>query len=167
MTEIRLIGSSIQPARGLYSARLTDLGKPEFFVDQLIKPFVAFTALDARRYSDEQLRAFAKAVLDQGCVYVCAWGPESGRVETAFDEVAADAELAGEPYASIVMTTSHDESLDAALRYSVFAALPPDAEARAVVALSEDRWADEIEPRFADSERLNADVLSADEEDRS
>jgi hypothetical protein len=131
-----------------------------------VKPFVAFTALDARRLSDDELHVLARTLLDQGCVYACAWGPESARVETAFDVVAVQAELEGRPYVDdVVMTTSHaDESLDSALWFSLFAAFPPDLEARAVVAIADDEWYEQIGRRLADRDQLNADVLAEEEE---
>jgi hypothetical protein len=87
-------------------------------------------------------------------------------VETAFDLVAVEADLAGQPSVEdVVMTTSHDdESLDDALWFSLFTAFPPDVEARAVLAVSEETWASEIELRFADCKRWSADVLRADKE---
>jgi hypothetical protein len=45
----------------------------------------------------------------------------------------------------------------------VFTAFPPDVEARAVLAVSEEVWANEIVLRFADCGRWSADVLRADE----
>ena len=166
MIEIQLIGSSTAPERDLYVGRVVDLDEWPATVAAPREPFVAFTALDARRLTHEQLREFASKLLNQGCVYACAWGADSGRVETAFDLVAVEADLAGQPFvADVVMTTSHeDESLDDALWFSVFTAFPPDVDARAVLAVAEETWASEIELRLADCERWSADVLRADEE---
>ena len=41
---------------------------------------VVFTALDAKRLTDDELLQFARRLLDQGCVYACLWGPEALRV---------------------------------------------------------------------------------------
>jgi hypothetical protein len=163
MTEIRLIGSSREPERQLWIARIDELTDARLSVDESMKPWVAFVALDATRYRGEELCAFARTMLDQGCVYACAWGPDSGRVEDCFDEEDVAADMAGQPYASVVMTTAHQgESLDEALWFSIFVASPADAPARAVIALSEAKWLDQIRARLADSERLRADVIDGD-----
>ena len=155
--------------RLLYLARMSDPDDWPAQLDESIRPFVAFTAVDARRLSDEKLETFARTLLDQGCVYACAWGPEAGRVETAFDAVAVDAELEGRPYVNdVVMTTSHDdESLDSALWFSLFAAVPPDLEAWAVLAITDEDWYDQIERRLADTDQLNADVVAKDEDGKA
>lgn len=166
MTDIRLIGKSPAPGRQLYVARLSKLDDWPARFDEPVRPFVVFTALDAKRLTDVELREFARMLLDQGCVYTCTWGKDAGRVENAFDLVATDAGLAGRPYVEdVVMTTSHeDESLDDALWFAVFAAYPPDVEAQAVLVISEDKWAGEIESRLADSERWSARVVEAEGE---
>ena len=167
-TEISLVGrSTLGPL--LYLARMSDPEEWPAQLDESIRPFVAFTALDARRLSDEKLESFARTLLDPGCVYACAWGPEAGRVETAFDVVAVDAALEGRPYVDdVVMTTSHDdESLDSALWFALFAAFPPDLEARAILAITDDEWYDQIERRLADTDQLDADVLAEDEDGKA
>ena len=155
--------------RLLYLARMSDPDESPAQLEGSISPFVAFTALDARRFSDEKLEMFARTLLDQGCVYACAWGPDAGRVETAFDVVAVDAELEGRPYVDdVVMTTSHDdESLDSALWFSLFAAIPPDLEAWAVLAITDEDWYDQIERRLADTDQLNAAVLPEDKDGKA
>ena len=158
MTDIRLIGESL--GRQLYVARLSNLDDWPTQFDEPVRPFVVFTALDAKGLTDVELREFARMLLDQGCVYTCSWGTDAKRVETAVDLVAMEAALAGQPYVEdVVMTTSHeDESLDEALWFAVFVAYPSDFEAQAVLVISEDKWAGEIESRLADSERWSARV---------
>lgn len=135
-------------------------------LEEPIGPFVGFIAVDTSGVPDEPLRAFAGDLLDNGCVYMCAWGPDASRIEAVFDLVAVEAELAGKPYVDdVLMTTSHeDESLDDALWFAVFAAFPPEGEANAVLAVCNSASANEIESRFADAERWSAEVLRAEEE---
>ena len=160
MAGLRPIGRSIGPDRDLYIGSLADAAETQSWPQR----FVAFTALDAAALTDEQLCRFARRLLGNGCIYSCSWGPESGRVETAFDVETARAEVAGRPYADPVMTTSHeDEALDEALWFALFAAFPPDGDAGAVVTIVDDRWRAEVEIRLADSERFNADVMARDE----
>jgi len=82
-----------------------------------------------------------------------------------FDWLAVEAELAGRPYVEdVLMTSWHEQdSLDDALWFAVFAAFPPVGEARAVLAVCDTEWSDEIESRFLDSEQWRAQVLSAEE----
>ena len=166
MTETRLIGHSATHDRQLYVAQLASVGDWPLALSEVDKPFVLFTALDASTVSDEQLLDFARKLLDQGCLYTCSWGQEARRVEDAFDEVAIEADLAGRPYTkTVVMTTSHEaESLDDALWFAVFTASPADVDARAVLAVSEEEWATEIESKFADPARWSAGVLRAEED---
>ncbi len=76
------------------------------------------------------------------------------------------AEFEGRPYVNdVVMTTSHDaESLDSALWLALFAVVPPDLDAWAVLAITDEDWYGQIERRLADTDELNADVFAADEE---
>ena len=136
-------------------------------LEEPARPFVVFTAFDAKRLSDDELLRFARQLLDQGCVYACSWGPDAGRVEMAFDEAVVTAELAGQPYVEeddVVMTTSdEDESLDDALWFAVHTHNPPSyKDGGVLVAISEDTWADEIESRLADAEQWSTRLLEAD-----
>jgi len=160
MAAIQLIGRLSVPSRALYIGSPVDVGG----IDESLGPFVAFTALDATAMTDEQLGALVRALLLSGCVYSCSWGPESGRVEAAFDVEVADADVAGRPYSDDgVMTTSHEgESLDEALWFALFVAFPPHAEAASLIAITDDRWLGQIERRLADPHRLNADVLASE-----
>jgi hypothetical protein len=68
----------------------------------------------------------ARAWLDAGASYVCAWGPASAAIEETFDYASFLPEL-GEPLPFTLMTTSHtDEPLDEALRFAFYHAAPPN-----------------------------------------
>ena len=165
MTDVRHIGRAGVNARNseLYLASLTSLDEWPGTITEPAGPFVVFTALDATRFTDDQLVEFTGKLIAQGCVYSCSWGPDCSRVHDCFD--TADLErvnwLADD---SIVMSTWHeDESLDEALWFAVFAAYNDDAETDAVLAISQAEWATQIEERFADPEQLNEDVVSEDD----
>jgi hypothetical protein len=165
--EPRLVGRTAAPERLLYVARVSDLASWQpLTLEESIGPFIGFIAIDTSEVPGDALRAFAVDLLDNGCVYMCAWGPDASRIEVVFDLVAVEAEAAGTPYVEdVLMTTSHEEeSLDDALWFAVFGAFPPEGEARAVLAVCDSAWSDEIEFRFADSQKWNAEVLKADEE---
>ena len=78
---------------------------------------------DARGVPDDTLSDIAGLALDGGCVYVCAWGPDCGRVETCFDSKCAETESARD--SPVVFTVSHPgETLDDALEYLTGTAFP-------------------------------------------
>lgn len=78
---------------------------------------------DARGVSDDALDDLAGAALDGGCVYVCAWGPDCGRVETCFDSKCAERETAYD--SPVVLTVSQrGETLGEALAYLTEIAFP-------------------------------------------
>jgi hypothetical protein len=164
--EPRLVGRTAPPERLLYLAHVSDLESWPLTLAEPIGPFVGFIALDTSGLPDDRLRAFAVDLLAKGCVYMCAWGPDANRIEVVFDLVAGEAEAAGRPYVDdVLMTTSdEEESLDDALWFAVFTACPPKGEARAVLAVCDSAWSDEIESRLADSQEWNAKVLEAEEE---
>ena len=78
---------------------------------------------DSRGVPDETLNEIAGTALDGGCVYVCAWGPDCGRVETCFDSKCAESE--SDRDSPVVFTVSHPgETLDEALEYLAGTAFP-------------------------------------------
>ena len=171
MTDIRLIGET-RDGRQLYLAQLTRLEDWPTQLEEPARPFVVFTAFDAKRLSDDELLEFATKLLDQGCVYANSWGPDAGRVESAFDYAIVTAMVAGRPYVdheddTVPTTSDEDESLDDALWYAVFSAYPAYEEATAVLAISDHTWAGEIESRLADAEQWSARLLEAEEENGS
>jgi hypothetical protein len=87
--------------------------------------FVLCMAADARGLDVEALREIAARALAQGAVYVCSWGQESRRIETAFDLERTLLQLPGED--DLVMTTNHaGEPLREAIWFSLDAAWPSD-----------------------------------------
>jgi len=70
----------------------------------------------------------ARAWIDAGASYVCAWGPDSPTVEETFDYASFLPEL-GEPISFTLMTTSHpSESLEDALWFAFHNARHPDED---------------------------------------
>ena len=68
----------------------------------------------------------ARAWIDAGASYICAWGPGSEKVEEAFDYASFLPEL-GEPLPFTLMTTSHrDETPQEALWFAFYNATHPD-----------------------------------------
>src|SRR4051812_31068639 len=72
----------------------------------------------------------ARAWIDAGASYVCAWGPDSPAVEEAFDYASFLPEL-GEPIPFTLMTTSHkNETLEDALWFAFYNATHSDEHDR-------------------------------------
>lgn len=68
----------------------------------------------------------ARAWIDAGASYICAWGPDSDAVEETFDYASFLPEF-GEPLPFTLMTTSHrNETPEEALRFAFYNATRPD-----------------------------------------
>jgi len=68
----------------------------------------------------------ARAWIDAGASYICAWGPDSANVEEAFDYASFLPEV-GDPLPFTLMTTSHrDRTPQEALWFAFYNATPPD-----------------------------------------
>lgn len=68
----------------------------------------------------------ARAWVEAGASYICAWGPDSREVEDTFDYASFLPEF-GDPLSFTLMTTSHpDEALDEALWFAFHNATAPD-----------------------------------------
>ena len=68
----------------------------------------------------------ARAWVDAGASYICAWGPDSEQVEETFDYASFLPEC-GDPLPFTLMTTLHtDETLEETLWFAFYTASPPD-----------------------------------------
>jgi hypothetical protein len=68
----------------------------------------------------------ARAWLNSGASYVCAWGPSASEVEETFDYASFLPKL-GAPLSYTLLTTSHnDEPLGEALWFAFWNSAPPD-----------------------------------------
>jgi len=89
--------------------------------------FGLFIAMDAREFSDLELRRLASHCLDQGAAYVSVWGPDCERLHDIFDLCI----IAAAPQATVddvICTTWHaKESLDEALQFVRIMAEPARA----------------------------------------
>ena len=68
----------------------------------------------------------ARAWIDAGAAYVCAWGISADEIEEAFDYASFLPEV-GPPLSYTLVTTSHvKETLEKALWFAFYCAEPPD-----------------------------------------
>lgn len=121
-------------------------------LDSVSPHFLLFLALDATSIRDESLRRIARALIDRGMVYLCAWGGDCSRVHDMFDRERDPNEQEGRT----VMTTWHDdEPIDEALWYFANNAHPDDefeADCSDWVAISvrNEDWEREIRAELVD-----------------
>jgi hypothetical protein len=88
---------------------------------------VVFFGMDASKVATDDLAQLAEATLDAGAVYVCAWGPDCGRVHDIFDDVIVSQELESGADDTIITTWHAKEALEEALWYFAQTAIPDDA----------------------------------------
>jgi hypothetical protein len=126
---VTLTDYGIEPSRsrrvyGIHCPRFEDLA-PAIAVAS--PRFVLLVAADAGLISgiDETL----KRLLDIGCVYLCAWGPQCEQLHDDMDHVVLTQELDGTPERCIMTTWHSKESLDEAARFALHWAVPDSAVA--------------------------------------
>jgi hypothetical protein len=139
-----------------------------------------FVAADADDVESGLIRSFAEDVLRHRCAYLSAWGQDSGRVETIFDDVyVSDSRhryqrrtIDWSDEIPFLMTTSHErESLASALSFALVTAFPDmeslsleEALQSTIVVLAEQRCLGDVRAYLVDQERLERD---ADEANRA
>lgn len=110
--------------------------------------------------SVDEIRNIANWALDQGVVYVSAWGPDCEGVHDIIDEVLVDRS----PDATdedVIMTTWHeDEALDEALWFAVNSAYPAGAyegtcETLVAIAVESKDWGSQITKMLPESVSWN------------
>ena len=94
--------------------------------------FRLFVAVDATGTSTEAISEFAEAALNNGMVYLCAWGPDCSRLHDIVDLVVVDDDLGKRLFVrpsedDTIMTTWHEsDTLTEALDFFVNCAFPTD-----------------------------------------
>jgi hypothetical protein len=131
--------------------------------------FALFLACDASAVPDEAILMIARRTVEQGLAYLCAWGPECGRVHDLFD-VACDERDPKPTDESVIITTWHsDDTLDEALWFFIHTAWPaadyePNCQSWLAVAVGWPEWSSQILSRLADLQGLCTDVVGDDED---
>jgi hypothetical protein len=109
---------------GSRNRQIVSLSIPEFdaLPREIALPsphFVCLLCCDARGVSDRAIIDTASALLDQGLVYLCTWGPGCNRVRNLFESAA----LVWDPKVAL-LTVHFYEGLDDALDYFLNVASP-------------------------------------------
>jgi hypothetical protein len=131
--------------------------------------FACLLVSDARNISNAEIMKFAGGLLDQGLCYLCAWGPDCGRVHAYVDLAIVNRRLDEGLEFPHIMTTEHRDSLDKALWFLTQLAFPDDAyadtcESSLVISISSANWDAHVRRRLANLERLITDVVGQDTE---
>jgi hypothetical protein len=132
--------------------------------------FKLFIACDARQTSVNEIADAASSLIDQGVVYVCAWGADCERVHDIFDEMC-DVPNLDQAERQFVMTTWHDdEDLDEALWFFLNAAMPEEnyieeCQAEVIAVIGSRDWTEQIRKRLVNQDTLNRDVVGKDADD--
>jgi hypothetical protein len=158
MITVQHIGRSESIERDLFCLALPDFTSKPDSLSLPTRHFVAFLAADASSVDTEILRKFARWLLDEGCVYFCAWGPGCERVHDIFDRECFEVE-------PVIMTTWHTEdSLDDALWFFINSASADDGYTGTcgsglTISMGHSDWDEHIRKRLADLDAFNRDVL--------
>lgn len=164
----QLVGRSRVPDRDLYVAHLSGVDQ---WPDDLQEPkphFVAFLAMDASSVESDRLAAFADRLISQGMVYLCAWGPDCGRVHDIFDEAIGRNTTTDE--AAFWTTWNDDEELVDALWFALFSTVPTEDDmethpsALVAVVVDQPEWSEQISGALADTDRFMTEILAQEPE---
>jgi hypothetical protein len=119
--------------------------------------FVVLLAMDATSVDAERVAALAAKLMNQGMVYLCAWGPGCERVHDIVDGVRGRRVETDEAF--LVTTWHAEEDLDDALWDAVYAVPTDDYidTCRAVLAIVVDGadWSERVEAAFTDFEAFD------------
>jgi hypothetical protein len=153
---IEVVGVEPVNERALYATEIPTFEDWPERIEEPVPHFVAFVAADATAASDEQLGAFARKLVAQGAVYVCAWGPRCERLHDAVDAAAP---------AGVVTTWHADDTLDEALWFALFASAPHPSyvettDSVLAIVVGDPRWAAQVRGRLGNPDGLR--TLPAD-----
>jgi hypothetical protein len=110
---------------GIHCTRFEDLAAA---ITVASPRFVLFVAADVGLITgiDDTLRR----LLDVGCEYLCAWGPQCEQLNDAMDHIVLMQELDGAAERTIMTTWHSNDSLDEAAQFALLWAVPDSAVAR-------------------------------------
>jgi hypothetical protein len=161
MVATRRLGYHSVSKREVHMLILDTLATPNKLPDIEGRYFACFCALDAKRLPAGELGEFCSRLLQDGCAYLCAWGPGCARVHDIMDE-----QIVGDnpPDSCVgrVMTTWHaEESLPDALSFFLNSTQPDESyapegcEVALIISLAASDWNAAIE-QYASDEMASA-----------
>lgn len=103
----------------------------------------------------------------RGAAWWTTWGPDCSYVHDTVDQarIAVDFDPEADFDSDATLTTWHDdEPLDEALWYALFCSWNDDKEIKALLAIVDPRWREEVERRLRDPEEFNRELVAREEE---
>jgi hypothetical protein len=136
------------------------------------KHFVLFLATDASDLHEDDLAALATRCLDQGMVYLSAWGVGSERLHDIFEEAAADWDPDSDADNALGSEWHEDEPLSEALLFAVASANPASefektCSATLVVVVGDPDAAEQVREWMKDARSLARAAENGDDVDRA
>lgn len=181
---IERLGHSSILERELY---LLELADPDQLPENLnlgSARFACLVAWDARGVGWERVSNFVNRLMDQGLVYICAWGPDCARVHDIFEEEEVVRQLDKEElegvklsteqdkeHEGIYMSTWHDkEPLSETIEFVLSFTQPDEAYAAGcdstlAIVIGSAEWAAEVREAFKDPKGFSERVLEKPDED--
>jgi hypothetical protein len=159
MSELEAYGVDATSGREMRFLELESLDDWPDAMDLDPPHFVLLLACDAARVKDPRLRDVARRAVEQGMVYLCAWGPECDRVETIFDEAGTDTVGGGDPEGTILTESDGEEPLGEVVRNAVRLVAPAtdyeeSCATTLVVTVGNESWAEEVRALLANPELM-------------
>jgi hypothetical protein len=121
--------------------------------------FGLLLAMDGREEIVENLGEVPERLINEGLAYLCAWGPDCSRVHDIFDLVSVNLEKnTGQDFP--IMTTWHEkESLDEALWFLLFCAIPYDelidkCSTSYIISVGNKKWFSQLDYGLSDIDDL-------------
>jgi len=97
--------------------QIPDIESVPQFLNLLTPHFKCLFLFDARQIGTDKIDQAMNILLNQGMVYLCAWGPDCGRVHDIVDEITVMNEI-DKGVQGTIMTTWHDsDSLEEASEF--------------------------------------------------
>jgi hypothetical protein len=124
--------------------------------------FTAFLALDADRYTAEEISALGKRLRAAGLVNLVAWGPGCGDVHYLFDLIYIEEEQSGSQGPFLLTDDWEDEPLAYGLWYALGSVGEDVKDLRrspVVIGTDRDDWRREIRSWLSDEEELIRHVV--------
>ena len=124
------------------------------------KHFVMFLAFDAKGVGDEDVTAFAVRALDQGMVYLSAWGRDAERVHDVCEEASAEWDPDSDADDAILSEWHEGEALSQAVLFAVASAAPAMEYEKTcgvtlVVSIGNPDWAEQLREWLKDPASLD------------
>jgi hypothetical protein len=151
MLKPRLVGYDATFARQIWMLELADIHAPFDWSELQDAKFVCLSAMNAGSAGKDDVSAFCSRLIELGCAYYCAWGPDCERVHDIMDELVIG-DNPPRTYIGCLMTTSHaKESLAEAVDFFLSGTVPDEEFAPVgcpfglAVVVGSVEWTSEIE----------------------